>query len=63
MNDAASDIHPPHRDDDRQLTDAAVLAKTGKTWSEWFSILDAAGADPDCRILVELNVQLLADKQ
>ena len=45
MNDAASDIHPPHRDDDRQLTDAAVLAKTGKTWSEWFSILDAAGAD------------------
>ena len=31
--------------DDRQLTDAAVVAKTGKTWSEWFSILDAAGAE------------------
>ncbi|HLF25959.1 MAG TPA: hypothetical protein VJG32_06460 [Anaerolineae bacterium] len=24
--------------------DAAVSAKTGKTWSEWFAILDAAGA-------------------
>ena len=31
--------------DDRQLTDAAVLAKTGKTWAEWFAILDAAGAE------------------
>ena len=26
------------------MSDAAVQAKTGKTWSEWFSILDKAGA-------------------
>jgi uncharacterized protein YndB with AHSA1/START domain len=26
------------------ITDAAVKAKTGKTWSEWFAILDKAGA-------------------
>lgn len=26
------------------ISDAAVRAKTGKTWAEWFSILDAAGA-------------------
>jgi|SRR5579864_2945663 len=26
------------------MSDEAVLAKTGKTWSEWFAILDAAGA-------------------
>jgi uncharacterized protein YndB with AHSA1/START domain len=26
------------------LSDEAVQAKTGKTWSEWFAILDAAGA-------------------
>jgi len=27
-----------------RLSDAAVQAKTGKTWAEWFKILDAAGA-------------------
>jgi uncharacterized protein YndB with AHSA1/START domain len=27
-----------------QMSDAAVQAKTGKTWPEWFAILDAAGA-------------------
>ncbi len=27
-----------------RMSDAAVKAKTGKTWSEWFKILDAAGA-------------------
>ena len=26
------------------MSDAAVNAKTGKAWSEWFKILDAAGA-------------------
>jgi uncharacterized protein YndB with AHSA1/START domain len=27
-----------------RMSDAAVKAKTGKTWKEWFSILDKAGA-------------------
>jgi len=27
-----------------RMSDAAVRAKTGKTWPEWFKILDAAGA-------------------
>ena len=27
-----------------RMSDEAVKAKTGKTWSEWFKILDAAGA-------------------
>lgn len=27
-----------------RMSDEAVAAKTGKTWSEWFKILDAAGA-------------------
>jgi uncharacterized protein YndB with AHSA1/START domain len=27
-----------------QLSDEAVQAKTGKTWSEWLAVLDAAGA-------------------
>jgi hypothetical protein len=26
------------------ISDAAVQAKTGKTWTEWFAILDQAGA-------------------
>lgn len=26
------------------ISDAAVAAKTGKTWPEWFAVLDAAGA-------------------
>jgi uncharacterized protein YndB with AHSA1/START domain len=26
------------------ISDEAVLAKTGKTWDEWFSLLDQAGA-------------------
>ena len=26
------------------VSDAAVLAKTGKTWVQWFSQLDQAGA-------------------
>lgn len=28
----------------RSTSDAAVAAKTGRTWAEWFRILDAAGA-------------------
>jgi uncharacterized protein YndB with AHSA1/START domain len=28
----------------QRMSDAAVKAKTGKAWSEWFKILDAAGA-------------------
>jgi len=27
-----------------RMSDAAVHARTGKTWAEWFKILDAAGA-------------------
>ena len=27
-----------------RMSDAAVKAKTGKTWKEWFAILDKAGA-------------------
>ncbi|MBI1854231.1 MAG: hypothetical protein HYR85_28160 [Planctomycetes bacterium] len=29
---------------DRGLSDAAVFAKTGKHWEEWFALLDKAGA-------------------
>jgi uncharacterized protein YndB with AHSA1/START domain len=28
-----------------RLSDASVKAKTGKTWNEWFAILDRAGAE------------------
>ena len=28
----------------KRMSDAAVQAKTGKTWKEWFGILDKAGA-------------------
>src|SRR5262245_32820076 len=28
-----------------RIGDAAVQAKTGKTWAEWFALLDKAGAD------------------
>ncbi len=28
----------------KRMSDAAVQAKTGKTWKEWFAILDTAGA-------------------
>ena len=28
----------------RSMSDAAVAAKTGKTWPEWFALLDTAGA-------------------
>ncbi|MBI3669512.1 MAG: SRPBCC domain-containing protein [Acidobacteria bacterium] len=28
----------------KRMSDAAVQAKTGKTWKEWFAILDKAGA-------------------
>ena len=28
----------------RSMTDAAVSAKTGKTWPQWFALLDQAGA-------------------
>ena len=27
-----------------RMTDEAVKAKTGKTWAEWFVLLDKAGA-------------------
>jgi uncharacterized protein YndB with AHSA1/START domain len=29
---------------DGRISDQAVRAKTGKTWAEWFAMLDAAGA-------------------
>jgi uncharacterized protein YndB with AHSA1/START domain len=28
----------------KSISDKAVVARTGKTWAEWFAILDAAGA-------------------
>jgi hypothetical protein len=28
----------------KRMSDAAVQAKTGRTWAEWFEVLDAAGA-------------------
>jgi uncharacterized protein YndB with AHSA1/START domain len=45
MNDAPSMIPPESNNDEQHLSDASVLAKTGKTWPEWFAILDAAGAE------------------
>jgi uncharacterized protein YndB with AHSA1/START domain len=30
--------------DPKRMSDEAVRAKTGRTWPEWFAILDAAGA-------------------
>ena len=37
------------------MSDEAVAARTGKTWPEWFSILDeAGGAELDHREIVEL---------
>jgi uncharacterized protein YndB with AHSA1/START domain len=30
--------------DSKRMSDEAVQAKTGRTWPEWFAILDAAGA-------------------
>jgi activator of Hsp90 ATPase-like protein len=38
-----SDTSGPERG--TRMSDAAVQAKTGKTWTEWFALLDAAGAD------------------
>jgi uncharacterized protein YndB with AHSA1/START domain len=35
----AAGVNPPPR-----MSDEAVQAKTGKTWAEWFAILDKAGA-------------------
>lgn len=29
----------------RSMSDAAVAAKTGKTWPQWFAVLDKAGAE------------------
>lgn len=33
-------------------SDAAVMAKTGKTWKQWFSILDRAGTSMEHKALV-----------
>ena len=38
MKNAIEARHAP------RLSDAAVQAKTGKNWQEWFAVLDAAGA-------------------
>ncbi|MGD0920209.1 MAG: hypothetical protein ABSA70_00415 [Terriglobia bacterium] len=38
MKNAIEARHVPH------LSDAVVQANTGKTWQEWFAVLDAAGA-------------------
>ena len=41
------------------MSDVAVKAKTGKTWPEWFAILDAAGANKMSHPKI---VKLLSDK-
>jgi uncharacterized protein YndB with AHSA1/START domain len=41
------------------LTDAAVRAKTGKTWEEWCKTLDKAGA----RMMEHAEIALLLQKQ
>ena len=38
MKKAIGARHVPH------VSDATVQAKTGKTWQEWFAVLDATGA-------------------
>ncbi len=43
----------------RSISDVAVKAKTGKPWSEWFAVLDAAGAD---RMTHPQIVKLLKEK-
>lgn len=35
---------PTKRTGDTKISDAAVKAKTGKTWSQWFALLDRWGA-------------------
>jgi len=35
---------PPTSGIPPRMSDSAVQAKTGKTWDEWFKVLDAAGA-------------------
>jgi uncharacterized protein YndB with AHSA1/START domain len=42
-----------------RMSDAAVKAKTGKTWSDWYKILDAAGAQ---RMTHQEIVALLSQK-
>lgn len=42
-----------------RMSDSAVKAKTGKTWSEWFKLLDAAGAK---RMTHQETVALLSKK-
>jgi hypothetical protein len=41
-----------------RMSDAAVQAKTGKAWAEWFRILDAAGAKQAERMKVYWAEQL-----
>jgi hypothetical protein len=41
---AAIPAPPPLDVSKAGMTDAAIRAKTGKTWSEWVAALDAAGA-------------------
>ena len=37
-------VHPTTDAKSPRMSDEAVKAKTGKTWKEWFAILDQAGA-------------------
>lgn len=34
----------PRKEEAGKISDTAVQARTGKTWGEWFALLDAAGA-------------------
>jgi Activator of Hsp90 ATPase homolog 1-like protein len=43
-----------------KMSDEAVKAKTGKTWKQWFSILDKAGAQ---RMTHQEIVKYLSEKQ
>jgi hypothetical protein len=36
---------PRPKDDVRRITDAEVLASTGKNWDEWFAVLDGMGVE------------------
>jgi hypothetical protein len=40
-----------------KISDEAVKAKTGKTWKQWFKILDGAGKDADHKMRVALLKQ------
>ncbi len=36
---------PKPKDDVRRITDAEAISATGKSWEEWFTILDQVGVE------------------